>query len=190
MSSSPSPRVALYPGTFDPPTCGHLDLIVRSRELFDRLIVAVAYNERKSPLFSTEKRLELLRAATHDLGNVECVRLEGLTVDFARKVGARMIIRGLRAVSDFEFELQMAVINREMAPGIETIFLAPATEFIFLSSSVVKELWRHGGDIRPFVPRVVSEAFDQLPSSNKDVSVLASGTQEYPSLLVPPGQDG
>ena len=158
-----SPRIALYPGTFDAPTNGHIDLIDRSHLLFDRLVVAVAHNERKKPLFSVEERVEMLRTVTQSMPNVECVAFDGLTVQFAEQVGARFIIRGLRAVSDFEFELQMAIMNREMAPDVETIFFAPEAEFIFLSSSAVKEVWRNGGDIRPFVPVAVAAAFDALP---------------------------
>ncbi len=178
--SGATPRIALYPGTFDGVTLGHVDLIHRAHCLFDRLLVGVAFNERKRPLFTVEERLAMLRVITRELPNVECVELRGLTVHFARQMGAQFIIRGLRAVSDFEFELQMAIMNREMAPGVETIFLAPATEFIFLSSSVVKEVWRSGGDIRPFVPRVVWEGFQRLsasacPGAGKDEASIGSG---------------
>jgi len=163
MTPPPSSRIALYPGTFDAPTNGHIDLISRAHLVFDRVVVAVAHNERKSPLFTVEERLDMLRASTRSMPNVECVAFEGLTVRFAETIGAKFIIRGLRAVSDFEFELQMAIMNREMANDVETIFLAPAAEYIFLSSSSVKEVWRNGGDIRPFVPEAVAAAFARLP---------------------------
>lgn len=162
MTKEPSPRIAIYPGTFDAPTNGHLDLIRRAHLVFDQLYVAVAHNEQKTPLFTVEERLKMLRAACRSMPNVQCVSFTGLTVRFAEKMGAKFIIRGLRAVSDFEFELQMAIMNREMAPDVETIFLAPAAESIFLSSSAVKEVWRNGGDIRAFVPEAVAAAFEGL----------------------------
>lgn len=162
MNHSTSPRIALYPGTFDAPTNGHADLIQRGHLLFDKLYVAVANNDAKSPLFSVEERLDMLRGITQDMPNVDCLAFEGLTVRFAEKLGARFIIRGLRAVSDFEFELQMAIMNREIAEDVETIFLAPASDFIFLSSSSVKDVWRNGGDIGPFVPKAVALAFERM----------------------------
>ena len=174
MTSSPSSRVAIYPGTFDAPTNGHVDLIRRAHLLFDRLIVAVAHNERKSPLFTVDERIEMLRQVCRDMPNVECMAFTGLTVKFAEQVGAQFIIRGLRAVSDFEFELQMAIMNREMSPGVETLFLAPEAGFIFLSSSAVKEVWRNGGNIRPFVPAVVADAFEQLAPNRLPQSLPGS----------------
>jgi len=168
----PIRRIALYPGTFDSPTLGHVDLIRRAHLLFDRLIVAVAHNERKRPLFTVEERLDMLRQITADLPNVECVELKGLTVKFAQSIGAQFIIRGFRAVSDFEYELQMALLNREIAPDVETLFLAPATEFIFLSSSLVKEVWRNGGDISTLVPRVVHHAFQHLSKAGMHTRFL------------------
>lgn len=154
-------RIALYPGSFDGLTCGHLDLIQRGRLLFDRLIVGVAVNQRKSPWFSVEERLEHIRACTRGLDNVEAVVLDGLTVHVAQKLGARFLLRGLRAVSDFEFEFQLAITNHKLAPEIETIFLAPAPEYIFLSSSMVKEVFSFGGDVSSFVPPPVLQAFEE-----------------------------
>ncbi len=145
-------RAALYPGSFDLLTFGHLDLIRRGCRLFDRLIVGVANNSRKSPWFSAEERVELIRKCTEEFGNVEAVVLEGLTVEFAATAGARFIVRGLRAVSDFEFEFQLAIMNHQLNSSVETIFLAPAPEYTFLSSSMVKEVWRLGGDVSSFIP--------------------------------------
>ena len=142
----------LYPGTFDMPTNGHLNMIERAAHLFGRLYVAVANNTNKRPLLTVEERQELLRAITADIANVEIVAFDGLTVQYARDIGAKAIVRGLRAVSDFEYELQMAHMNQQMAPDIETIYLAPAIETTFLSSSTIREVFRLGGDISPFVP--------------------------------------
>lgn len=152
-------RRCLYPGSFDGLTLGHLDLIRRSRRLFDRLVVGVANNSRKVPLFSIDERVELLRECTADLPNVDVIRLEGLTVAKAKELGAQFILRGLRAVSDFEFELQLAIMNHQLQPSVETIFLAPAPEYIFLSSSMVKEVWVLGGDVSKFVPAPIERAF-------------------------------
>lgn len=153
-----NPRIALYPGSFDILTYGHLDLIQRGRRLFDKLYVAVATNPRKSPTFTVQERIDLIRACTVEWPNVEAVHLPGLTVDYAREVQARFIMRGLRVVSDFEFELQLAITNQQLEREVETIFLAPAPEYIFLSSSTVREVWMLGGDISRFVPPPVAQA--------------------------------
>ena len=145
----------LYPGTFDMPTNGHLNMIERAAHLFGRLYVAVANNTSKRPLLTVEERQELLRAITDNIANVEVVAFDGLTVQYARDIGAKAIVRGLRAVSDFEYELQMAHMNQQMAPDIETIYLSPAIETTFLSSSTIREVFRLGGDISPFVPAQV-----------------------------------
>ncbi len=147
-----SPLKALYPGTFDALTYGHLDIINRASRTFDQLTVAIAHNEDKAPMFTVEERLEALRAEAGHLVNVELVYFTGLTVDFAVKIGARVILRGLRAASDFEYELQMAMMNRTMEPRIETLFLAPSPQTFFVSSSLVKEILLRGGDISRFVP--------------------------------------
>jgi pantetheine-phosphate adenylyltransferase len=151
-------RRAIYPGSFDPVTNGHLDVLRRASMLFDEIVVAVAVNEQKTGLFQIEERVELLRNATRDLANVRVAHFQGLLVEFARKEGACAVIRGLRAVSDFEFEFQMALMNRRLASEIETIFLTPKEEFTYLSSRLVKEVARLGGAIEDFVPPTVAQA--------------------------------
>jgi len=147
---------ALYPGSFDPLTLGHLDLIGRASRLFDGVVVAVLQNPSKTPAFSLEQRLAQIRTATDHLAGVEVGSFDGLTVDFARQCGADVILRGLRALSDFEFELQIAHTNHSLAPSVETLFLATAVQHSFLSSSVVKEVARFGGDVRHLVPEGVA----------------------------------
>lgn len=152
-------RRAIYPGSFDPVTNGHLDVIERAAKLFDEVIVAVAVNSQKQPQFTVEERLEMLRETTAPHGaRVRLARLEGLLVDYARQAGAAAIIRGLRAVSDFEFEFQMALMNRKLEAGVETIFLMPKEEYTYLSSRITKEIARLGGDVTSFVPSCVSDA--------------------------------
>jgi pantetheine-phosphate adenylyltransferase len=151
-------RTAIYPGSFDPPTRGHEDLIRRSLLLSDRLIVAVAVNVSKQPLFSVEERLALLRTAVGEDSRVEFVAFDGLLADFARRVGASVVVRGLRAVSDFEYEFQMALMNRQLHPTLETVFLVPALDLTYLSSSLVREVARFGGDISALVHPAVAEA--------------------------------
>jgi pantetheine-phosphate adenylyltransferase len=153
---------ALYPGSFDPLTLGHLDLIERSSALFDGVVVAVLQNPSKQPSFPLEQRLEQIRSATSNLPRVEVSSFDGLTVSFARQCGAAVILRGLRAMSDFEFELQIAHTNRSLAPEVETLFLATAAHHSFLSSSVVKEVARFGGDVRHMVPGGVAEDLARL----------------------------
>ena len=143
---------AVYPGSFDPVTNGHLDVITRGANLFDRVIVGVLHNSAKSPLFSAEERVKILEEATADLKNVEIVSFSGLSVEFARKCNAKVIIRGLRAITDFEYELQMAQTNRVLAPDIDTMFLTTSLEYAYLSSTTVKEVAAFGGDISKFVP--------------------------------------
>jgi pantetheine-phosphate adenylyltransferase len=150
-------RIAVYPGSFDPITKGHEDLIRRSLEFVDRLIVAVAVNVSKQPLFSLDERVKLIQTAVTDK-RVEVQSFEGLLAEFAKKVGASVIIRGLRAVSDFEYEFQMALMNRNLAPKIETVFLVPAFDLTFVSSSLVREVARFGGDVSPLVDPTVQKA--------------------------------
>jgi pantetheine-phosphate adenylyltransferase len=150
-------RIAVYPGSFDPITKGHEDLIHRSLEFVDQLIVAVAVNVAKQPLFSLEERVALIRQAVPDK-RLEVQSFEGLLAEFAKKVGASVIIRGLRAVSDFEYEFQMALMNRNLAPGIETVFLVPAFDLTFVSSSLVREVARFGGDVSQLVDSTVQQA--------------------------------
>jgi len=151
-------RIAIYPGSFDPPTRGHEDLIRRSLLLSDRLIVAVAVNVSKQPLFSVEERLRMLRTAVGTDPRIEFVAFEGLLADFARRVGASVVVRGLRAVSDFEYEFQMALMNRQLHPSLETVFLVPALDLTYLSSSLVREVARFGGDVSALVHPAVAEA--------------------------------
>jgi pantetheine-phosphate adenylyltransferase len=151
-------RIAIYPGSFDPVTRGHEDLIRRAFTFADRVTVAVVTNPAKAPLFTVEQRLEFLRAVLAEEPRVTVTAFDGLLVDFARQQGATMIIRGLRAVSDFEYEFQMALMNRQLAPDIETAFLTPALEYTYLSSSLVREVARFGGDLGSLVHPRVREA--------------------------------
>lgn len=150
-------RLAIYPGSFDPITNGHVDVISRAASLFDEVLVAVAINDAKQGLFTMEERVEMIRAATGRFPNVKVVAFEGLLVEFARKQGAVAVVRGLRAVSDFEFEFQMALMNRKLEPAIETVFLTPREEYTYLSSRIVKEIARLGGPVDAFVPGPVVE---------------------------------
>ncbi len=148
---------AVYPGTFDPITNGHVDLIQRAVRLFDRVIVAVAANPGKAPAFPLEQRVALARDVVDGLPNVEVLSFDTLLVDFLHQCGASVILRGLRAVSDFEYEFQLASMNRQLAPDIETVFLTPAEQYAFVSSSLVREIAALGGDVSPFVhPKVVA----------------------------------
>jgi pantetheine-phosphate adenylyltransferase len=151
-------RRAIYPGSFDPVTNGHLDVIERARKLFDEVVVAVANNDEKQPLFSLEQRLDLLRETAGRIKNVRIAKFSGLLVEFARAESAGAVIRGLRAVSDFEFEFQMALMNRNLNPEVETIFLMPKEEYTYLSSRIVKEIARLGGNVSTFVPGRVAKA--------------------------------
>jgi pantetheine-phosphate adenylyltransferase len=154
-------RIAVYPGSFDPPTKGHEDLVRRSLALADHLIVSVAINVVKQPLFSVEERLEMLRAAVGDDSRVSFQAFDGLLADFAKRVRATIIVRGLRAVSDFEYEFQMALMNRQLHPSLETVFLVPAVDLTYLSSSLVREVARFGGDVTPLVHPKVAAALTQ-----------------------------
>ena len=151
-------RTVVYPGSFDPLTNGHLDVIERAARLFDRVIVAVAQNGEKQPLFTPEERCALVVGATRRLRNVETRAFDGLLVDYVRGCDAQAVIRGLRAVSDFEFEFQMALMNRKLDERVETIFMMPKDTYTFLSSRLVKEIARLGGDVRDFVPGNVGKA--------------------------------
>jgi len=148
---------ALYPGTFDPITNGHLDLVHRARRLFDEVIVAVGTAREKDPMFTVEERVEMIREATAELDGITVVSFDGLLVDEVRRYGATSILRGLRAVSDFEYEFQMALMNRHLAPEVETVFLMPNKNYSYLDSTVVKEVALLGGDAAGFVPSVVLE---------------------------------
>ncbi|GAC1516956.1 MAG: pantetheine-phosphate adenylyltransferase [Gemmatimonadaceae bacterium] len=154
----PRPKVAIYAGSFDPITRGHEDLIRRSLEFVDRLIVAVAQNGAKKALFSPEERMELVTTACADEPRVEVRRFDGLLVKFAHDVGAHLLIRGLRAVSDFEYEYQMALMNRHLEPRLETVYLVPSLETTYISSSLVREVSRFGGDVSDLVHPAVAKA--------------------------------
>ena len=143
---------ALYPGTFDPPTNGHVDLIQRGSKLFEHLTVGILNNPVKNPLFTVEERVEMLRESTSSLGNVSVATFDGLMVDFARQLGATAVLRGIRAISDYEHEFQMALMNRRLAPEIETVFLQPAGRYSFVSSRMLKEVFSFGGDVTGLVP--------------------------------------
>ena len=152
------PTIAIYAGSFDPITRGHEDLIHRSREFVDKLVVAVANNSSKKPLFSPDERVDLIRRVAGSDPGVEVLQFQGLLVNFAREVGASLIIRGLRAVSDFEYEFQMALMNRNLSPGLETVFMVPSVETTYISSSIIREVAQFGGDLDGLVHPAVAEA--------------------------------
>jgi pantetheine-phosphate adenylyltransferase len=153
----PDPRTALFPGTFDPFTNGHLDLARRAAKLFERVVVAVSHNPGKGTLFTPEERVDMIRQAVKTSRRIEVVDFDGLVVECARVVGAEVMIRGLRAVSDFEFEFQMALMNRRLAPSVEVAFLMPSQQYTYLNSTLVKEVARLGGIVRGLVPRTVED---------------------------------
>ncbi len=160
-------RFAIYPGTFDPITHGHLDIIQRATPLFDKVFVTLALNSDKSPLFSTDERLQMIRDSVQGIEGVEVTHFDGLLVNFAQEIGAKAIIRGLRAISDFEYEFQIALMNRKLWHGIDTVFLMPDDKYTYLSSSIVREIARHGGDVSCFVtPGVAS----RLQEKNKQLT--------------------
>lgn len=152
------PKVALYAGSFDPITNGHADLIRRSLGFVDRLVVGVAVNVAKQPLFSADERMALIRAAVEDDPRVEVRAFRGLVVDFAKEIGVSVVLRGLRAVADFEYEYQMALMNRHLSPGLETMFMVPSVQVSYVSSSLVREVARFGGDIDALVHPAVAKA--------------------------------
>ena len=160
------PKVAVYAGSFDPITLGHRDLILRSLRFVDRLVVALAVNVNKQPLFTAEERLEFIRLSVDDDPRVEVRYFEGLLVDFVQQVGANLIIRGIRAVSDFEYEYQMALMNRHLADGVETVFMVPSIETTYISSSLVRQVARFRGDVSDLVhPRVAEALRDRFAKS-------------------------
>lgn len=160
-------RIAVYPGSFDPLTNGHLDIIRRATRLFDRVLVSVLENEGKSPLFSVAERMELIARCTSSIPDVEVHSFSGLLVEFMRRAGATAVVRGIRAVSDYEYELQMALMNRELSAEVETIFMLPAVEYTYVSSRLVKEVFRLGGDVARLVPTPVLDSLKaRLPVTN------------------------
>ena len=151
------PVIAIYPGSFDPLTNGHLDLIERGSKIFDQLIVAILRHPEKDPLFTLEERREMLESMTERFRNVSVDSFDGLLVAYARSKGAGAVLRGIRAISDYEYELQMALMNRKLDPKLETVFMMPAEKYSYLSSRLVKEIYRHGGSVRGLVPKRVEE---------------------------------
>ena len=151
-------KIAIYPGSFDPITNGHLDILARANKLFDRVIITVAMNSSKNPLFTESERIDLITKASKGLKNVEVDSFTGLLVDYARRKKAIAIVRGLRVISDFEYEFQMALMNRKLHEKVETVFLMPNEKYTYLSSSIVREIARLGGDVQSFVPPIVHRA--------------------------------
>ena len=165
---------AVYPGSFDPITTGHLDIIKRSARCFEKLYVAVFNNPSKTPLFSVSERLEMIRDECEDMPNVEVVGASGLLVDFARRNGINIMVKGLRAVSDFDYEFKMALMNKKLDPGIETVFMMTSIDYLYLSSSLVKEVAQYGGCIKDLVPPRVET---KLIRKMREVSVSDQSTQ-------------
>jgi pantetheine-phosphate adenylyltransferase len=157
MKESKATRIAVFPASFDPVTNGHLDLVARARAVFDELVVAVARNVGKDGTFALEERLEMLRAVLADESGIRVTSFDGLLVDYARQIGAKVVIRGLRAVSDFEYEFEMALMNRHLYPEVETLFMMTSQSFFYVSSSRLKELVRFGADVEDFVPPIVAK---------------------------------
>jgi pantetheine-phosphate adenylyltransferase len=147
--------IAIYPGSFDPPTNGHLDLIQRGSKIFEELVVAILRNSEKSPMFSLAERLEMLRELTADLRNVRIDTFDGLMVEYAKSINAMCVLRGIRAISDYEYELQMALLNRKLEPTLETVFMMPADKYSYVSSRLVREVAQLGGPVKGLVPEVV-----------------------------------
>lgn len=160
---------AIYPGSFDPVTLGHLDIIRRSASIADELIVGILNNKAKTPLFSVGERVKMLEEVTKDFPNVKIIPFEGLLVEFAKQMDAKVIVRGLRAITDFEYELQMSQTNQKIEPEIETLFLTTSLEFSFLSSTTVKEVASFGGDITQFVPEVIVKKIKEKIEERKGV---------------------
>ena len=160
---------AIYPGSFDPGTFGQLDMIRRSGQIADELIVGVLNNKAKTPLFSVEERVRILEEVTKDLPNVKVMAFDGLLVEFAKQIGAKVIVRGLRAITDFEYELQMSQTNHKLEPEIETMFLTTSLEYSFLSSTTVKEVAAFGGDITQFVPELVVDKIEEKMKTKRRV---------------------
>ncbi len=167
-SGTPGARLAIYPGSFDPITNGHVDIIERGLRLFDRVVVAVLRNETKAPLFSAAERVQLIRDVFRDRPGLEVDTFEGLLVDYAAARGAAVIVKGLRSIADYEYEAQMALMNRRLRPAIETMFLMPAEPYAYTSSRLIKEVCRLGGDIRGLVPPLVEDRLQRTFAAARD----------------------
>lgn len=167
-SGTPGARLAVYPGSFDPITNGHVDIIERGLRLFDRVVVAVLRNETKAPLFSAAERVQLIRDVFHDRPGLEVDTFDGLLVDYAAARGAAVIVKGLRSIADYEYESQMALMNRRLRPAIETMFLMPAEPYAYTSSRLIKEVCRLGGDIRGLVPPLVEDRLQRTFAAARD----------------------
>ncbi|MCI0450553.1 MAG: pantetheine-phosphate adenylyltransferase [Chlorobi bacterium] len=159
-------RIAIYPGTFDPVTYGHIDVLKRASKLFDKIIISVGESSSKSSLFTVDQRIKMLSQAVSDIKNAEVDSFSGLLVDYAKKKKASAVIRGLRAVSDFEYEFQMALTNQTLEPDVETVFLTPSQNYSFISSSLVKEIAKNGGDVSYFVPKIAEKMLKEKFGSN------------------------
>lgn len=170
------PNIAVYPGTFDPVTYGHIDIIKRAAKIFDKVIVAVAHNDYKDPLFSVEERVSMLKSSVKGLRNVIVDDFDGLVVAYVRRKGAHVMIRGLRMISDFEYEFQMALTNRKLSEDIETIFMMPNESYSYISSKLIKEAASLGADVKNFIPRKVQQSLlSRLRQSNR----LAAGSRRH-----------
>ncbi len=167
MTQSHPPRVAIYPGSFDPLTNGHVDIIERGARIFDSIIVAILANVEKKPLFSEQERVSIIRDVFKGKDNVQVETFEGLLVDYAQRKKASALVRGLRAVSDFEYEFQMALMNRHLAPGIETVFMMPAEQYTYISSRLIKEVFMLGGEVEGLVPPIVEDKLRAKQASMK-----------------------
>jgi pantetheine-phosphate adenylyltransferase len=170
MAAKPTPRIAVYPGSFDPLTNGHVDIIQRGARLFDRIVIALLINIGKSPLFTIEERVQIVREVFRDQPNVEVDTFEGLLVDYARRRDASVIVRGLRVISDFEYELQMALMNRRLSSDLETVFMMPAETYTYVSSRLVKEVVALGGPIEGLVPDVVEARLRQKQRASAGIN--------------------
>lgn len=160
-------KIAIYPGSFDPITNGHLDIVERAINLFDKVVITIARNSTKSPLFTEEERLKLIKESVKSYKQVEVDSFEGLLVDYCQRKKASAVVRGLRAISDFEYELQMALMNRKLNPNVQTVFLMPNEKYTYLNSSIVREIARLGGDVSDFVPPVVKKALERKFKNKK-----------------------